>query len=261
MKEVGEVRVRLKEGEERGGNEGRSETEGRNGERESEGGNVIRGMGRRQPRGRAAQGRGGGDARGVQSGAGGNHHGTEMAGMATEESGCRLPFVGGVVVMDTYQVLVSVDGAARLEENKWDRLVSLPANAVMASKSTVLAAGEGGAAGYVKFDRRETNLVTGDGTTEQESVNIITEVEPISYLLSAILRDEEKQVLTESTEILASTILNNTNTEEQEVEEALDYTEKELLYWGGVPGTITGIPVRVIDPLRQGARFDLAHTE
>ncbi|XP_066961150.1 protein unzipped-like isoform X1 [Macrobrachium rosenbergii] len=175
--------------------------------------------------------------------------GTWTAG-AVEDGKCNVPFLGKVLQNKEYDVLVSINGSARIIEVEWDRLQAIPDRGI-ATPSMLLAVGskDGNVyPGYVSPQERRAYVLKDGASNRQDDAKILTEDEPVRYQVDHVVRNEDKSQITKTEEIVSNTTLSNPEKSVQLVTDMLDYPEKEMLYWGRIRGTITGLQAIVMDP-------------
>ncbi|KAK8733317.1 hypothetical protein OTU49_006578 [Cherax quadricarinatus] len=171
---------------------------------------------------------------------------------AVVDSVCHIPFINRVFEMEEYEVLVSINESARVVPAEWDRLQAIPSRGIATSNMLLLAIAktdEGKVLpGYVDVNKRRACLVKDGQYHEQTSAIILTEDEPVHYEVDHVVRDEEHSQLFTTEELVSNTTLINPENENQVVSDILDYTAKEIIYWGRVRGTIIGLETTVTDP-------------
>ncbi|XP_068239486.1 protein unzipped-like [Palaemon carinicauda] len=175
--------------------------------------------------------------------------GTWTAG-AVEKGLCNVPFLGKVLQNKEYDVLVSINGSARLIEVEWDRLQAIPDRGI-ATPSMLLAVGvkDGNVyPGYVSPQERRAYVLKDGASNRRDDAKVLTEDEPVRYLVDHVVRDEDKSQTTQTEEQVANTTLRNPENSVQLVTDMLDYPVKEMLYWGRIRGTITGLQAIVVEP-------------
>ncbi|XP_042216192.1 uncharacterized protein LOC121862182 [Homarus americanus] len=195
-------------------------------------------------------------------------HSANWISGAVKDGKCHIPFINQVFEKLEYEVLVSINDSARVVPKEWDRLRAIPLHGITTSTMLLAIAksDEGDVSpGYVDSKKRRAYLLKDGKYQEQTSATILTEDEPKSYKVDHVVRDEEHSQTTTSEEVVSNTTLTNPGVEEQEISETLDYTAREIVYWGRVRGTITGLETTVMDPsgnvkeITWGIENELAH--
>ena len=175
------------------------------------------------------------------------HHSTWFSG-AIIDGLCHVPFFGGIEIFDSYHVLVSVNGSARLINVPWDSLMALP-NKPVATPDMLLAISndaEVGAVlpGYVNPNERRAHFLQGRKSLKLTGGYLITEDEPIAYELTEVsLSSKTKRTIHE--EILQEFTISNPTRYN-----AIRFTEISFLspyqtYFGKVKGTLMGLNASV----------------
>ncbi|XP_045584590.1 uncharacterized protein [Procambarus clarkii] len=196
-------------------------------------------------------------------------HANMIAG-AVVDSLCHIPFINKVFEIKEYEVLVSINESARVVTVDWDNLQAIPSRGI-ATPNVLLAIAktdEGNIfPGYVDVQKRRAYLLKDGKFHEQVSAIILTEDEPINYKVDQVVRNEKHSQIVTSEEVVSLTTLTNSKNEDQLVSDTLDYTVKEIIYWGRVRGTVTGLDATVTDPsgnikdITWGSENELDHLE
>lgn len=178
------------------------------------------------------------------------HRGMWASG-AVEDGKCLIPFLSEVLQLTEYDVLISINGSARIIEEEWDRLKALPDHGIETPDMLLaFSLSEEGEVlpGYVSPGERRAYVLKKGKAHRATSATILTEDEPIHYIVDHIVRDEDKSQNTKKEEVVAETTLSNPENSVQLITDMLDYAAKEIIYWGRIRGTITGLQSSVIDP-------------
>ena len=179
-------------------------------------------------------------------------HGAYTAG-ALKNGICTVPFTSTVhKVKDGFEVLVSLNGSARVQRMEWDKYRAAPPNAITFEHHCLLAmqkTNDGSSiAGFLKPRQRRAYLVNGDRVIEEESALILVEDEPLRYELRNVLLDGARtDISPDEIELTAVTLLNP-GTSLQRIVEPATVTVRHLVYWGRVKGTLAGRNALVVTP-------------
>ncbi|XP_042863323.1 protein unzipped-like [Penaeus japonicus] len=176
-------------------------------------------------------------------------HATWIAGSVVDGM-CRMTFVGRVLDVKEYDVLVSVNDSARVLEAEWDRLTAMPSNGITTPNMLMAISNDNDTvlAGYVSPGKRQAHFVKDGEAHSQDEALILTEDEPVRYEVDRIIRDEDKSQVTDNDVEVSNTTLVNDGDEEKLVSSMVDYVSREIIYWGRVRGTITALASTVTDP-------------
>lgn len=164
---------------------------------------------------------------------------------------CHFPHLSKIYKKENYEVLVSFNDSSRIKKVSWDRFEAYPSNRIVSPKMilAIFETDEGEVLpGYVDPEQRFGFFIQNGTISRQPSGNILTEDEPVKYLVDHIVKDTEKAQEKMTEEIMATGELRNSEAEKQEVGKDVDYTVEESMYWGRVAGTVVGRPATVTDP-------------
>ncbi|KAK7086591.1 hypothetical protein SK128_027751 [Halocaridina rubra] len=176
--------------------------------------------------------------------------GTWAAG-AVENGKCLIPFLGKVHTLSEYDVLLSINGSARIIEEEWDRLQAFPDHGISTPDMLLaITTTENGLVlpGYVSANERRAYFLKEDKFHRQDSAKILTESEPQYYKVDHVVRSEDKSQTVKREEVVANTTLSNPSDSIQPISDMLDYAAREIIYWGRIRGTITGLQCTVTEP-------------
>ena len=166
---------------------------------------------------------------------------------------CTVPFLNAVYsTSDNIEVLVSVNGSARILRLKWDKFQPPPINAIICEKEKLLAMSlsEDGqsSAGFMKPGERRASIVYHGSTKKMDSAFILVEDEPVSYELNHINLETHRTESNEDELQLTKVMLINPGPDRRAVEETTSVTVHHLIYWGRVKGTLAGRDSVVVSP-------------
>jgi len=178
-------------------------------------------------------------------------HGTYAAG-ALKDGVCTVPFINAVhMVKDNFEVLVSLNGSARVLRIEWDKYKAAPPNAIAPEHRCVLAMVEEDGqtyAGFLKPRDRRAFLVKDDKVIKVDSALVLVEDEPLRYDLRNIRLDHARtEISPDEIELTSITLMNPGEAQERIVEPAT-VTVRHLVYWGRVKGTLAGRNALVVTP-------------
>ncbi|XP_071542075.1 protein unzipped [Panulirus ornatus] len=179
-------------------------------------------------------------------------HSTWLAG-AMHAGTCIVPFLGSVLhIEDNFEILISVNGSAKVRYEKWDRYLAPPHNAVAAQARRFLAVHEGEdgfpQAGFLAPRERRAHLVAGAKVERVDTAMVLVEDEPKLYDLRAITLDTSRMSKTHEDIVQAEAKLLNPGPSRQHVVEDSEVEVRQLAYWGRIKGTYTGLPATVVSP-------------
>ncbi|KAK8740909.1 hypothetical protein OTU49_002769, partial [Cherax quadricarinatus] len=186
----------------------------------------------------------------------GRHRGTYVPGSFGKDNICVIPFLKGIHHLDKFDILVSLNGSARLHLQPWDGFMAKPDNAILSPNmmlavapldSSPEAALMAGHVGLGMKDRRAI-LIDDDTIRRVEKANIVVEEEPVSYSLGNIVLDDSKDTMTEHKVLLKTVTMENPGEEDEEVSKLVTYEAREKQYWGRVKGTVTALRAIITNP-------------
>lgn len=179
-------------------------------------------------------------------------HSTYSAG-SLEHGVCIVPFINAVhKIKSDYEVLVSLNGSARILRIKWNKFLAAPPNAIAPEHHSLLAMHitEDGIshAGILKPRERRAYVVEGDRVVKAESAMILVEDEPLRYDLRDVKLDRERTDISPDEVELTAVALLNPGQSLQRIVEPATVTVRHLVYWGRVKGTLAGRNALVVTP-------------
>ncbi|ROT85989.1 putative protein unzipped [Penaeus vannamei] len=181
------------------------------------------------------------------------HRALQVPGVLRDDGVCTIPFLKRIFKLDKYDVLVSINGSARLHLKPWDKYTAKPDNAVL-SPDLMLAFDSSPHAplmpGHVGPDLRDRRafLLDGDNIRRVEKAYILVEEEPARYSLSDIVLDASHQTINDSRVHLKKVTLENTGEEPVNASRLVTIDVRERQYWGRVKGTVTALSSTVTSP-------------
>ncbi|XP_068208717.1 protein unzipped-like [Palaemon carinicauda] len=166
---------------------------------------------------------------------------------------CTVPYFNNPLrASDKFEILISVNGSAKVRYMEWDRYLAPPHNAVAAQAKLFLAVrtGENGypEAGFLSPVERRVHLVSGNSVEVVDKAMVLVEDQPVRYDLRGVNLDTSRTSVKHEDKELASAKLLNPGPTRQHVVEARDVVVAHLSYWGQVKGTYTGLPAHVVSP-------------
>lgn len=166
---------------------------------------------------------------------------------------CTVPYFNNPLrAEDKFEILISVNGSAKVRYMEWDRYLAPPHNAVAAQPKLFLAVrmAEKGVpeAGFLSPMERRVHLVSRDVVEVVDKALVLVEDQPVRYDLRGVNLDASRTSLDHEDKVLASAKLLNPGPSRQHVVEARDVVVAHLSYWGQVKGTYTGLPAHVVSP-------------
>ena len=179
----------------------------------------------------------------------GRQHAVWVSG-AVINGKCHVPFLSNVYTLDTYDILVSINGFARMDKVPWDSYNNVPHNAI-ATPERMLAIymdNDTTLAGYVYSSQRKAYFLKDGESIKTQDAIVITEVEPVKYTLDNVVMDESKEQIGQEDSVEKDVVLENNGDSEMEISKIVDYTEVLLHYWGKVKGTVTARQAEVTYP-------------
>ena len=179
-------------------------------------------------------------------------HSTYTAG-SLKHGVCTVPFISAVhKFKENFEVLVSLNGSARILQMEWDKYRAPPPNAIAPEHHCLLAMqvtedGESHA-GFLKPRERRAYIVVGDRVIKEESALVLVEDEPLRYDLRDIKLDGPRTEISPDEVELTAVALLNPGQSMQRIIEPATVTVRHLVYWGRVKGTLAGRNALVVTP-------------
>ena len=172
---------------------------------------------------------------------------------------CTIAFLGKVINVPDFDVLVSVGGAARIKLISWDRQMAKPLKSLMTPNSLLCISYDGengtvhtGNLGTKHIDRTANmygrNL---EKAYKAHKVLVLVEDEPTKYTLTDIQLDIPLDTTDNYVQELSTNLLTNEGEQSELVSSAAEYKITQKEYWGRARGTIVGLPTMIFEQNRE----------
>lgn len=170
---------------------------------------------------------------------------------AVVEKKCRFPFLDSVYNTENFDVLVSLNGSARLINVPWDSFQSYPQNSIITPDRllALYADSKGGSVlpGFVNMRERRAHFLKGNESIKLSEGMLVTEKEPMKYRLENVRLGQDSTPLLHE-EVLQEILLENKAEYSKEIIREVTVLSQYTVYFGKVRGTVIALPTSVSGP-------------